>query len=345
MKKINLMLIAVMAMICAGFSSCSDDDDDYKPSNIEKYQMATDSEVQTLKSKSGNNKALLLVAFGSTWEKAHKTFASVKEQFEKSFPEYDVYFSFTSTICINRSAAGENTDAIQFYPPSNYLESLGRSKYAEIRVQSLHVIPGEEFLRMRDTYIKDFKNNSWNDLDEEYLENVQVYAGGPLMYEETDVEKLAGILNSKFSQKAEEGVVAFMGHGNPEGYDYGSGNLRYTQLEAELQKYSTNYFVGTVDMENNFVEDVFNRMQSKGITGGKVTCHPLMSIAGDHAHNDMAGVGYTEDELEDSWRGYFAANNYTCTADDCILEGLADYKEIVNIYIEHAKNAKQMFAE
>lgn len=345
MKKINLLLIAVMAVLCAGFSSCSDDDDDYKPSNIERYQIATDSEVATLKAKSGHNKALLLVAFGSTWEKAHNTFASVKKQFEKSFPDYDVYFSFTSTICINRSAAGENTKAIQYYPPSNYLESLGRNKYAEIRVQSLHVIPGEEFLRMRDTYIKDFKNNSWNDLDEDYLENVEIYVGGPLMAEEEDVKDLAEILNSEFADKARNGVVAFMGHGNPEGYNYGNGNIRYTQLEEELQTYNRNYFVGTVDMENNLIENVYERMQSKGIENGKVTCHPLMSIAGDHAHNDMAGVDYTEDELEDSWRGFFSANGYDCTSGDCILEGLADYPEIVGIYVSHAKNATRMFAE
>ena len=42
---------------------------------------------------------------------------------------------------------------------SENLEAIGRVKYEEVRVQSLHVIPGEEFLRLRDTYVKDFKNN------------------------------------------------------------------------------------------------------------------------------------------------------------------------------------------
>ena len=54
---------------------------------------------------------------------------------------------------------------------------------------------------------------------------------------------------------------------------------------------------------------------------GKVFCAPLMSIAGDHAHNDMAGdddawedemATQTEGEAEDvSWKKYFGHLGYT----------------------------------
>lgn len=343
MKKINYLLLAMMAMVCVGFSSC--DDDDYTPSNYEKYQRAVDAEVAKTKK---HDKALLLAAFGSTWVEAHQTFANVKAQFEENFPDYDVYFAFTSAICINNSAAGEHTEGVpvNFYSPAHYLEAFGRKQYSEILVQSLHIIPGEEYLRLRDTYIKDFKNNTQRDLDEEYLENVKIYIGGPLMAEEEDVRELATVLNGHFSQYVQDGVFALMGHGNPEGYNYGNGNVRYTQLEEALHNINPNYFVGTVDMEDNFVENVLERMQSAGIPENtKVTCHALMSIAGDHAHNDMAGVGYTQAELGDSWRGFFTENHYPCGEDDCILKGLGDYSDVVDIWIEHSKNPVQMFAE
>ena len=79
-----------------------------------------------------------------------------------------------------------------------------------------------------------------------------------------------------------------MGHGNPDNYDSFKANVRYTQLEEALQKFSKNYYVGTVDMKNNYKQDVMDRMKGNNIKNGKVYLHALMSIAGDHAHNDMA---------------------------------------------------------
>ena len=114
--------------------------------------------------------------------------------------------------------------------------------------------------------------------------------GVPLLQDaETDVELVAKELNTLYSTYAQQGVVAFMGHGNPDEYDTYKANVRYTQLEEALQKYNKNYFVGTVDMMENFKTHVWGRMTAAGITTGKVFLHPLMSINGDHGHNDMGG--------------------------------------------------------
>ena len=220
MKRIKFLLMAFMAMtLSAGLVACSDDDKS-SSSNFEKYMNAVDSQVKNKKAKSGNKKALLLVAFGSTWENAHKTFKGIVADYESdaSFKDYDVYFAFTSAICINRSREGEHYASQDFYAPNYWLEAFGRQKYEEVRVQSLHVIPGEEFLRLRDSYIKDFKNNVYGDLDGQYLEEgVKVFVGGPLMAEENDVEAVATDLEDQFSKYVEgDNVMAFLGHGNPE---------------------------------------------------------------------------------------------------------------------------------
>ena len=354
MKRIKFLLMAFVAMtLGTGLVACSDDDK--SSSNFEKYMKAVDSQVKSKKAKSGNKKALLLVAFGSTWENAHKTFKDIVADYESdaSFKDYDVYFAFTSAICINRSREGEHYASQDFYAPNYWLEAFGRQKYEEVRVQSLHVIPGEEFLRLRDSYIKDFKNNVYGDLDGQYLEEgVKVFVGGPLMAEENDVEAVATALDDQFSKYVEgDNVMAFLGHGNPEGYNYGNGNIRYNQLEAALQKKNANYFVATVDQEDNLLDDLYQRMQEQGKVKQNVTLtlHALMCIAGDHAHNDMSGI---ENE-NDSWREFFVEKGFKCQYDgndanasnNCILKGLGDYAAIRAIWKQHTKDAVEMFAE
>ena len=118
MEKIKFLLMAFVAMtLSAGFVACSSDDDDNntpaaQQSNFEKYMTAVENEVKAKKAQSGHKKALLLVAFGSTWENAHKTFREgIIKDYENDAAfksEYDVYFAFTSAKCINRSREGEH---------------------------------------------------------------------------------------------------------------------------------------------------------------------------------------------------------------------------------------------
>ena len=116
--------------------------------------------------------------------------------------------------------------------------------------------------------------------------------------------------------------VAFMGHGNPEGYDYYGGNIRYLQLEDALRAINKNYYVGTVDMADTYAEDVLEHIGGGEFdyqvgAMGKTTNYEknnakkaqlfvLMSIAGDHAHNDMA-----DEEDPESWVSLFNAGWYT----------------------------------
>ncbi|MCR5312936.1 MAG: sirohydrochlorin cobaltochelatase, partial [Bacteroidaceae bacterium] len=334
--KLKSLLVAMIAMMATlPFTSCSDDDDDDVSGNYAVYQAQVDAQVNAQKK---NNKAVLLVAFGSTWQQAYDAFDATIDEYKSKFSGYDVYLSFSSAICINRAAAGENTDKRNYYAPNFWLHAIGTAKYDEIVVQSLQVIPGEEYSRVIN-YIKDFANNSLGDLDDTYLSKVTLKLGTPLLNNAEDVENTAKILNDLYKDQAAEGVVAFMGHGNPDSYDTYKANVRYTQLEEALQKYSKNYFVGTVDMPENYKNDVYARMKAAGITSGKVNLYPLMSIAGDHANNDMAGQGEEywdssdENSEDNSWFEYFSHKGYTVTAN---LKGLL---EVDNIRAHESYNA------
>ncbi len=344
MKKIKFMMLAfVAACVSFSFVACGDDDEkiverevvktdtvkvkESDDTNWSRYQKMVNEQVNAKKAKSGNKKVILLVAFGSTWQQAFDTFDKIQEEYDAKYNKqgYDVYMSFSSAICITQAAAGENVENPDqpaevrlYFDPEHWLTAFGLAAYEEIVVQSLQVIPGEEFRRVRDSYVKDFMNNKNGDFTEDYLHSIdkKVAVGRPLMGEKSDeqddVKELADVLFAESDVKAalkDNGLVVFMGHGNPEGYDYYGANARYTELQEDLQKLAPKqFYVGTVDMPGNYVEDVLEDVKGDGHTNNNVQLYPLMSIAGDHAHNDMA-----DPEDEESWFSMFCAAGFTNT--------------------------------
>ena len=362
MKTIKSFILTAVAiaLVAPAFTSCGDDDDNKKENIVSEYTI-NDNLVANKKASSKKNVAVLLVAFGSTWDNAFKAFDKTIEAYEAAFPEADVYMSFSSDICINRASAGENVDdngnivRRDYYEPRYLLHAIGAAKYSKIYVQSLQVIPGEEFAAVVAS-VKKFMNNGYignAHLDDEYLEKLAldegIFLGMPLLSDpEVDVPAVAAELNKLYASEAAQGVVAFMGHGNPDSYDTFKANIRYTQLEQDLQKFSPNYFVGTVDMPDNYKQDVMGRMQAQGIKSGKVSLHALMSIAGDHAHNDMAGEGedYWDDEdpesEENSWYEFFNHKGYTANVPLAGKhpQGLLELPGVLQVWINHTKNAE-----
>ena len=364
MKKIKFLTIAALAaFFTLGLTSCDKFDTQY---NYKTYQKAVN---ETVKKQKKNDKAILLVAFGSTWQQAFDAFDAAIDAYKKAFPAYDIYLSYSSAICINRAAAGENAadgaEVRNYYAPPFWLTAFAQKgvAYSEIVVQSLQVIPGEEYTRVIN-YIKDFANNANGDIDDEYLSKVVLKLGVPLLQDpDTDVPAVAAALNNLYKTQAANDLVAFMGHGNPDSYDTYKANVRYTQLEEALQALNPHYFVGTVDMMENFKTHVYARMKAAGLNTGnkKVYLHPLMSIDGDHGHNDMAGddlpakfegKSYTfaqleaeandEGEVEDcSWKVYFGAtgSGLVCNNETMIEKGLLELPTVRQIWMNHTQAA------
>jgi sirohydrochlorin cobaltochelatase len=362
--KTRFFSLALLAALAFSFVSCEKNGGEQY--NYTAYQRAVNEAV---KSQKKNNKAILLVAFGSTWQQAFDAFDETVEAYKKAFPQYDVYLSFSSAICINRAAAGENAadgaEIRNYYAPPFWLTAFAQKgvMYSEIVTQSLQVIPGEEYTRVIN-YIKDFANNANGDLDDDYLSRVVLKLGVPLLQDEDkDVNAVAKALNNLYKGQAANDIVAFMGHGNPDSYDTYKANVRYTQLEEALQEINPHYFVGTVDMMENFKTHVYERMAEAGLNTAnrKVYLHPLMSIDGDHGHNDMAGddlpeqfegKSYTIDDLLDeandegevedcSWKVFFGAkgSGFTCDNSTMIEKGLLELPTIRQIWMDHTRDA------
>lgn len=325
MKKIMRPLVLLSALLTLGLmTSCESDN---KPSDdFIKYEKKSDN-------------ALLLVTFGSTFDEPHTTYAKQIEEFRKDFPGTDLFFSFTSRTCINRWQAKTKE---QFITPDLWLEWFLKKNYSKVFVQSLHVIPGEEFTILRDAYVKP----RYNFLAEELGRGAAIL-GVPLLTSDDDIEAVGKILVDAFAAQLRAGdAVAFMGHGNPED-QYEFANKSYEKIEKYMQEYAKrtynndNVYVGTVDYPAMLIDYVLKQLDTSTSTTKKIHLHPLMSIAGDHANNDMASPDTEEDGKkipleEQSWRNQIAAKGWTV---ECHIKGLGDYPAINKIWIAHLKEA------
>ena len=223
MKKIKSFILAAVAfaLVAPAFTACSSDDDKKNETveNIISEFSVNDKMVAEQKAKSGKNVAVLLVAFGSTWNNAFLAFDKTKAAYEAAFPNADVYVCFSSDICINRASVGENVDdngnivKRDYYEPRYLLHAIGAAKYSKIYVQSLQVIPGEEFAAVVAS-VKKFMNNGYigeAHLDDAYLaklaEDEAIFFGMPLLSDpDVDVPAVAAELNKLYASEASQGV-------------------------------------------------------------------------------------------------------------------------------------------
>lgn len=291
MKKLRACLLVALSAVFV-FAACSNDDD----------------ETKTL----GNKEGILLVTFGSSYPEPQKTFANIEENVKKEFSAVEVRWAYTSHII--RNILLKREPAIDIDSPAEALKKMVKDGYSKIKVQSLHVIPGAEYNDLL-TVVEEFKKAN---------AGVEINVGCPLMNSDEDMEALATKLNERFKTQIAEGqAVVFMGHGT-----HHAANDRYARFQKIISKKSPNFIVGTVEATPS-LEDVIVLLEKAGTKTLTVT--PLMSVAGDHANNDMAG------DDKDSWKTQLEAKGYTVNV---VLKGLGDYDDVDSIWVNHLKKIK-----
>ena len=301
--KYYLMAAFVAAATCTGFSSCSDNDDEESTVNP-----AVDVVTRTKQ----HDTAILLCTFGSTYNESLSVYDDVIEDFKAKFPNTDIYMSFTSRTCIGRVEA---STGIARYELDQWLKAIGDAGYKRVAVQSLQVIPGEEYLSLMNTDVKKYFMIQW-------YPHIDVLKGTNLLSSAEDTKDVAEILYKHYESKlaGKNNIVLLMGHGNPdENYN---ANKKYSDMEKALQELAANnnIFVGTVDygdmlfFPKEIEEEPANRIpvegfdktqypdcmyskvmsycEKNGLNPSEVNVYlaPFMSIAGDHAHNDLWGL-------------------------------------------------------
>lgn len=253
--------------------------------------------------KTDIKKAILVVSFGTSYENTRKkTIGAVENKISKAFSEFNVFRAFTSGIIIKKL----KKNSIHIDTVSEALAKLALMGYTEVYCQPTHIMPGEEYDNMcRD--VASFKD-AFSVLK----------IGRPLLSQTEDYSDFIDAVHSDLKTDNKTAVV-YMGHGTTHW-----ANCAYPALQFWFGKRNfANVFVGTVEGYPT-IDDVVEQLKKENYH--KVVLMPLMLVAGDHAHNDMAG------DEEDSWNKILSNEGY---AVQIRLKGLGEYPHIQDMYVKH----------
>jgi sirohydrochlorin cobaltochelatase len=249
-------------------------------------------------------KGILLVAFGTSEASAKVSFQHIEAKVKKAFPGVDVRWAYTSHI-IRHKLAGQGEIILS---PAQALAKMMDEGYTHVAVQSLHTIPGEEYHELAMT-VNGFKAMPGG-FD-------RLILGFPMLGAQDTVAKAVDAIFATLpkARKSNDAVV-LMGHGT-----HHPGNIYYSAMNWQLQQKDPNIIMGTVEGYPE-LGDVIAWLKERKT--GKVWLMPFMSVAGDHAKNDMAG------DDEDSWKSQLTKAGFSCQT---VLKGTAEYDEFVDIWV------------
>ena len=259
-------------------------------------------------------KGILLVAFGTTVPEAQISYDNIERSVKKTFPGVPVRWGYTSRTIIRKMAEKGKHLAT----PEEALSSMMRENFTHVAVQSLHVMPGAEFHGLVKN-VQRFAGMSKG------LQKVIV--GYPLMTTSEDVQRVAEtFLRIIPPERRKTDAVVFMGHGT-----HHPANVYYAALNYHVQKLDPNVFVGTVEGWPE-IDDITSDLKNNRIE--KAYLMPFMTVAGDHARNDMAGPS------ADSWKSMLEKEGVNCLV---VLKGTAEFQEFVDIWVDHLRAAFEHF--
>ena len=256
---------------------------------------------------------ILLVAFGSSLPSAQVSFENIDKKVKATYPGIPVRWAYTSSI-IRKKLAGQGK---YLDSPEVALAKMMDEDFTHLAVQSLHTIGGAEYHDLRRT-VGAFKMMGGFQ---------RIVLGYPLLATQEDMQRsVKAILSIIPKERQKSEAVVLMGHGA-----HHPSNAFYAALAFQLQLEDPNIFVGTVEGYPE-VDLILELMLQKRIK--KAYLMPFMSVAGDHAKNDMAG------DEDDSWKSILTKAGIQCSP---ILKGTAEYDVFVDIWVDHLKGPMSHF--
>lgn len=252
-----------------------------------------------------SKKALLVVSFGTSYEATRKkTIEPCEDLLREHFKDYDFFRAYTSQIIIRKL---KGRDGISIDNATQALQKIYEAGYDEVLIQSLHIICGEEYYKLKGQ-IKPF---------EEKFKKLSF--GRPLLTTIDDYKTAVTATLTGLPKLQDNEAVVFMGHGT-----YHESFSAYCALEYMFQDAGAKVYVGTVEGYPT-LDEVLSKLKTDQIT--KVYLAPFMLVAGDHAVNDMAG------DEEDSWKVILTEKGI---ASEVLLQGLGENREIQKLFVTHA---------
>lgn len=255
-------------------------------------------------------KAVLVVSFGTSYkETREKTIEACEKKIKDRLKEYDFFRAFTSNMIIRKL---KNRDKINIENPIQALDRLYKEGYEEVVVQTLHIICGEEFNKLKeqvDMYKSKFR---------------KIILGKALLTSIQDYKEVVEAIKYQVPKMKIDEAVVFMGHGTTH-----ESHSSYPALEYMMRDANINAYVGTVEGYPE-IQQVIKRLKQDKIKF--INLMPFMLVAGDHAINDMAS------EEDDSWKSILEKHGFEVRT---YLQGLGENTYIQDKFMKHAYECVQ----
>lgn len=252
----------------------------------------------------------VLAAFGTSDSEAQKSLNAVKSAYEKQGDT--VIWAYSSNIIRKKL----NKEKQVVYSVTEALDYARNNGYKDVKIQSLHVVPAEEYMKICRLISRYMERNAQN--------FNSVIMGHPLLSSYEDLKlTVQTVLNAVPKERTAQDAVILMGHGN----DRGTGDLSLLAAADAFHKADSMVWLATVEGALAF-ENVLEEV--KKTKAKRVWLMPFMIVAGDHAKNDMAGPE------DDAWKSVLQKNGYEVFA---VLDGLGSLPGIQDIFLSHTRNS------
>jgi sirohydrochlorin cobaltochelatase len=253
--------------------------------------------------------AILLAAFGSRLPDASTALERMCQRASALYPDCRVETALTSgTVRRHKGLSSRHGRS-----PEDILKALRKDGVTRLAVQSLHVIPGDEFQGL-ERLVAGLRGPGG-------FERIEL--GRPLLGNREDIRRVAlTILTVLPPERAPNEAVLLMGHGTR-----GKANGVYLDLADELRTLDPLVLIGALEAEPGLATKV-DELRKLG--AARVHLMPLLFARGVHALRDMAGAG------KGSWQAGLTSAGFSCVSH---LKGAGEHQALAEIWLDHLHEA------
>lgn len=249
---------------------------------------------------------LILAAHGSSHPQARKALEGFAARVRLEHPGLDVRMAYTATPRPGNHPGANSNSGL-----ADTLAGLAGRTGLDLRVQSLHVIAGADYDRMREA-LKDFAAEN----------SALLTMCAPLLAGPEDAPAAAKALAAALPR---DEAVVLMGHGTT----HDAQDL-YRVLAERLMTELPEARLGVLEAADPgdalSIQAIARDLESRGVREARLV--PLLTVAGRHAHKDLAG------DRPGSWKSVLAEHGIESTAD---LAGLLERDVFVSLWLERLR--------
>ncbi|MCK9375077.1 MAG: sirohydrochlorin cobaltochelatase [Syntrophobacterales bacterium] len=252
--------------------------------------------------------AIVLTTFGTSTA-AFDTYKHIENLAKERFPGYEIRWAYTSGK-VRRKVLQEQGKDLPDLP--QVLKDLKAAGFTRVAVQSLMVVPGEEW----DLTVKQSRT----------VPGLQVACGQPLLASQTDRIWVLKALARTFPRDLQQNAVVLVGHGSPSA----RGQAAFADWARLVRsRYpGQNVFFGVVTGQPSQAA-VLAAVRQSGATA--VTFIPFLLVAGEHAEKDILG------DQPESWKSQLLqTGKYRVEG---VRKGLGYQDGVVRLYLDHLDEA------